>query len=245
AASGVEISRATMSARGIMMSPTVSCWNASAWSTRSLRSSSASTSGRGLRPRPSALSTCSNGAVFSSSGRGSAPWWLRRSVGVADAQRRQDGALLGLHDLGVRIGFMIVTQKVQDAMGGEMAKVIGEPLALLGGFAGADAVGEGDVAQRSARARSREREHVGGRVLLAMARVERRHLRIPGEQDRQVRAAAAFGLQRRRRSCAGQRGGLRLALAPGGFLDPHLDQERSFLATRPGFLAAPLAASAS
>ena len=118
----------------------------------------------------------------------------------------------------------------------EVLQMVGERLALLARLPGADAEGEGDVAELAGGdLRRREGEDVGRRILAAEAGVEGAHARVVGQQDHDpIRIAREGRLGRARR----QGLGLGQRLGPGPVVD--LDVE-GFGAQR--FFA--LAASAS
>jgi len=93
------------------------------------------------------------------------------SIRVGDGKSMKDFTLAALHHLRFRIGFVIVTQKVQKAMHDKVYKVVFERLSLfkslsLDGFPRDD-----DVAQHRPRLRSgldrkcRKRQHIGRLVL--------------------------------------------------------------------------------
>src|SRR6516225_2902863 len=118
-------------------------------------------------------------------------------VGVGNSQPGQNGALLGLHRFGLRVRQMIVSQKMKDAMGGQVLKMMRQRLALFGGFARTDSARQGNVAELAGRAgRSWKGEHIGGGVLAPEPSVQRLLARIVGEQDRKLDAGgSAHGFQ--------------------------------------------------
>ena len=72
-------------------------------------------------------------------------------------------------------------------MGHEVPQMIGQGLALFGSLAGADAMGQGDVAKQPLRIGWRwEGEHIGRLVLPAEAGVEVPHGLVVGKQDGDV-----------------------------------------------------------
>ena len=109
-------------------------------------------------------------------------------------------------------------------MGGEVLQVIGEALALVGGFARADAERQRHVADVAGDARGGEREHVGGGVLAPERGVECAQARVVCKQDGE---AGGLGLRFRGERRGGGRPGedasLWLGGAPGPCVDDDLD----------------------
>src|SRR4029077_8032296 len=116
----------------------------------------------------------------SASGLGRAP------IGVGNRQPPQDVALGLFHRLGIRVLLVIVAQKVEKTMDGQMGDMMRKGLSLAACLPRDGVVGENDVAKEwrpFTRALRREREHVRRLVDAPPDAVERSHCRIIGEDD--------------------------------------------------------------
>src|ERR1700722_20116965 len=175
---GQAISTATMSARGVMTSSTLSILKAWAWSTRSsepsvrvawpLAAASAAVSPRRQRrkkARRPRLRLTGGGAGCDGSDMVGLGAQLG-GVGVGHAEAGQDTPLQAFHDQGLRIVLVVEAEQVQHAVDCQMLQMMGQRLGLRGGLGGADAIGQGDVASLALRVGGgRKGQHIGRPIL--------------------------------------------------------------------------------
>src|SRR6185437_8148320 len=146
-------------------------------------------------------------------------------VRIGDAETLEDAALAVFHARGIARAFVIVSQKMQDAVHDQVPNVMRQRLALVRGFARHGLERQHHVAEKF-RLAAGERQHIGRRVLAAPAFVEGTNRGVVAQYDAQLAAATAGIVERRQRRLSRQFRDTGKMLAPRGADCRHVDNER-------------------